>query len=99
MICTKTTIDGMVVTMTIDHRAALRILVEIAPELRRVGVESFSIDADGALRDVKLRPADPPMPEPRQDDKEPDVLDDPETFGGVVPKRRPLLTDRDGDDE
>lgn len=78
----------------IDHRAALRILVDIAPELRRVGVESFSIDADGALRDVKLRPADPPEPAHVEPPKQPDgALDDPDTFGGDIPKRRPMLYD------
>ena len=83
----------------IDHRAALRILVEMAPELRRVGVESFSIDDHGGLRDVRLRPPDPPQSDAKGSADEPSgathPLDDPDTFGGVVPKRKPMLWDDD----
>jgi hypothetical protein len=86
----------------IDHRAALRILIEMAPKLREAGIESFSIDENGGLADVRLRPHDPPPPAPP---KEPDnqfppanPLDDADTFGGAVPKRRPIF-ERDEEEQ
>ena len=69
----------------------LTLIAERGPALRAAGVRSFTIDGFS----VELGPAEPAQAE--QDDNPPapvitDPLDDPDTFGGFMPRTRP---DRD----
>jgi len=76
-----------------DPAELLDLLIDRAPQLRTAGVESLVLHPDGAF-DVKLRAAEPPIQFTKPDvaeDAHPHPLDDPETFGGAMPKRRPLL--------
>ena len=65
-------------------RAALDLLTECAPALRRAGVREIDLDQDGKVRRAVFAPPDP---EPSDNDGEPaaptdtDPLYDPATFG------------------
>lgn len=73
-----------------DARALVRVLLETARDLRAAGVQSFSVHPDGTMS-ATLLPADQPeAPAPKDSDSPfppANPLDDPETYGGELPKR------------
>lgn len=83
--------------MTTDIRTQLRALTEMAPGLRKAGVLSVSIVGDGIS--ATLAPAELPDVAPPAAPVEPvNALDDPDTFGGKLPRRKPMLFDEESDE-
>lgn len=79
-----------------DHDR-LRMLIDMGPALRAAGYSSLHVGKDGDWSATFI-PPDPPMPAASaesQPEPSPHALDDPDTFGGVMPKRTPMLYEED----